>query len=122
MSVRLLVETQGTLAPVGDVAELVDLFVVSLKLAASGVVRTARVVPEAIAALAGTGKAHWKFVATTISDLGEIADLAGEFALRPVWIVPHGTTPGAVLDGQRRLADAVLRRGWNLSTRLHILL
>ncbi len=119
---RLLVETQGTIPPTREVAELVDVFVVSLKLTPSGVARTARIVPDAIAALAVTGKAHWKFAATTISDLREIADLTEEFALRPVWIVPHGTTPAAVLDGQRRLADAVLGRGWNLSTRLHILL
>ncbi|QYN37817.1 7-carboxy-7-deazaguanine synthase QueE [Pseudonocardia sp. DSM 110487] len=121
-SVRLLVETQGTITPAREVAELVDVFVVNVKLAHSGVARTARIVPEAIAALAVTGKAHWKFVARTISDLGEIADLVEEFALRPVWVVPYGTTPAAVLDGQRRLADAVLGRGWNLSTRLHILL
>jgi organic radical activating enzyme len=121
-SARLLVETQGTITPAREVAELVDVFVVSLTLAHSGVARTVRIVPEAIAALAVTGKAHWKFVARTISDLGEIADLAEEFALRPVWVVPHGRTPAAVLDGQRRLADAVLGRGWNLSTRLHILL
>jgi hypothetical protein len=54
--------------------------------------------------------------------LPKFADLAEEFALRPVWIVPHGTTAAAVLDGQRRPADAVLRRGWNLSTRLHVVL
>ncbi|WP_281287876.1 hypothetical protein [Pseudonocardia hierapolitana] len=40
--------------------------------------------------------------------------------MRPVWVVPHATTPGAVLDGQQRLADVVLGRGWNLSPRLHI--
>lgn len=120
--VRLLVETRGTVAPAREVAALVDVFVISLELAHSGVARTARIVPAAIAALADTGKAHWKFAAATISDLGEIADLVEEFALRPVWVVPHGTTAAAVLDGQRRLADAVLRRGWNLSTRLHILL
>jgi organic radical activating enzyme len=121
-SARLVVETQGTITPSRAVAELVDVFVVNLKLAHSGVARTTRIVPEAITALAVTGKAHWKFVAATISDLGEIADLVEEFALRPVWVVPHGTTPAAVLDGQRRLADAVRGRGWNLSTRLHILL
>lgn len=117
-SVGLLVETQGTITPTREVAELVDVFVVGVRLARSGVARTARVVPEAIAALAVTGKAQWKFAAATISDLAEIADLVEEFALRPVWILPHGTTPAAVLDWQQRLADAVLGRGWNLSTRL----
>jgi 7-carboxy-7-deazaguanine synthase len=120
--VRLLVETQGTITPTREVGELVDVFVVSLKLAHSGVARTARIAPDAIAALTATRKAHWKFVARTIRDLGEIADLADEFALRPVWVVPAGATPAAVLEGQRLLADAVLGRGWNLSARLNILL
>lgn len=121
-SMRVLVETRGTVTPTREVAELVDIFVVSPKLAHSGVARSVRIVPETITALVGTGKAHWKFVAATISDLGEIADLVEEFALRPVWVMPRGTSPTAVLDGQRRLADAVLNRGWNMSTRLHILL
>jgi 7-carboxy-7-deazaguanine synthase len=51
-----------------------------------------------------------------------IADLVEQFALAAVWVMPRGTSPAAVLDGQRRLADAVLNRGWNVSTRLHILL
>jgi organic radical activating enzyme len=121
-SVRLVVETQGTITPTREVGRLVDVFVVNVRLAHSGVARTARIAPDAIAALAATRKAHWKFVARTISDLGEIADMVEEFALGPVWVVPHGTTPAAVLDGQRHLADAILGRGWNLSTRLHILL
>lgn len=121
-SMRVLVETRGTVTPTREVAELVDIFVVSPKLANSGVARSARIVPEAFTALAATGKAQWKFVAATVSDLGEIEDLVEEFTLRPVWVMPRGTSPAAVLDGQRRLADAVLGRGWNLSTRLHILL
>jgi 7-carboxy-7-deazaguanine synthase len=121
-SVRILVETNGTITPTHEVAELVDIFVVSPKLAGSGVPRSVRIAPETVTALVATGKAQWKFVATTISELDEIAELAEGFALRPVWITPQGTTPADVLDAQRRLAEAVLRRGWNLSTRLHILL
>lgn len=100
----------------------VELFVVSPKLAHSGVVSDKRIVPTALSALAASGKAQWKFVATGITDLDEIAGLAEEFGLAPVWVMPQGTTPVDVLNGQRILADAVLTRGWNLSTRLHILL
>jgi 7-carboxy-7-deazaguanine synthase len=121
-SMRVLVETRGTVTPTREVAELIDTFVVSPKLAHSGVARSVRIVPEAITALVATGMAHWKFAAATISDLDEIADLVEEFALAPVWVMSRGTSPSAVLDGQRRLADAVLNRGWNVSTRLHILL
>lgn len=119
---RVQVETNGTIAPASEVTEAVDLFVVSPKLANSGVPIGQRIAPMALATLVATGKAQWKFVATDVTDLDEIAGLQDEFGLRPVWVMPQATTPAAVLDGQRRLAEAVLARGWNLSTRLHILL
>lgn len=120
--VRIQVETNGTVVPSTEVAEAVEVFVVSPKLANSGVAFIQRIVPGALTALAATGKAQWKFVVTDVADLDEIVVLAEEFGLRPVWVMPQGTTPTAVLDGQRMLAEAVLARGWNLTTRLHILL
>ena len=119
---RVQVETNGTIAPHSEVIEAVDLFVVSPKLAHSGVAFDKRIVPTALAALAATGKAQWKFVATAVTDLDEIDGLATEFGLAPVWVMPEGTTPASIVAGQRLLVDAVLDRGWNLTTRLHILL
>ncbi len=119
---RIQVETNGTVTPIPEVAEAVHLFVVSPKLANSGVAFGQRIVPTALGSLVETGKTEWKFVATNVADLDEIAALAEEFGLRPVWVMPEGTTPAAILDGQRTLAEAVLVRGWNLTTRLHILL
>jgi 7-carboxy-7-deazaguanine synthase len=119
---RVQVETNGTITPEPDVANAVELFVVSPKLGHSGVAFDKRIVPTALAALAASGRAQWKFVAIGVTDLDEIAGLAEDFGLAPVWVMPQGTTPAAILDGQRTLADAVLARGWNLTTRLHILL
>ncbi|MGW3614033.1 hypothetical protein ACWD6N_29885 [Micromonospora sp. NPDC005163] len=48
--------------------------------------------------------------------------LQERFGLDPVWVMPEGTTSDAVLTGMRDLADAVLARGWHLSSRLHVLL
>lgn len=116
------VETNGTLAPTGTTAGLVSQFNVSPKLANSGVPFERRVVPSALAALRDTGKAAFKFVAAGPEDLDEIQALVDAHDLAPVWVMPEGTTPAAVVDGGRRLADPVIARGWQLSTRLHVLL
>jgi hypothetical protein len=44
-----------------------------------------------------------------------------ELALRSVWIMPEGKTTREINERLAGLADEVVRRGWNLSTRLHIL-
>jgi 7-cyano-7-deazaguanosine (preQ0) biosynthesis protein QueE len=116
------VETNGTLAPTGTTARVVERFNVSPKLANSGVSLERRIVPDALAALLATGKAAFKFVATGPEDLDEIGAIVDAHGLTPVWVMPEGTTPDAVLAGGRRLADAVVARGWSLSTRLHVLL
>ena len=118
------VETNGTLAPGAELAGLVDRWNVSPKLANSGVSPELREVPdalEAFAALAADGRAAFKFVSTGLDDLDEIAALVDRHHLAPVWVMPEGTTSGAVLAGTRALADPVLARGWNLTTRLHVL-
>jgi len=116
------VETNGTLAPTPDTARLVGQFNVSPKLANSGVAPERAIVPGALAALLATGKAAFKFVVAEPADLDEVQAVVDDHHLAPVWIMPEGTTPEAVLDGGRRLAEAVVARGWQLSTRLHILL
>lgn len=118
------VETNGTLAPGPELAGLVARWNVSPKLANSGVAADLREVPGALAALSALGsdgRAAFKFVATGLDDLDEIAALVDRHHLAPVWVMPEGTTSGAVLAGTRALADPVLARGWNLTTRLHVL-
>lgn len=115
------VETNGTIAPAPDVAAAVSAFNVSPKLANSGVPGDRRIRPAALAALAATGKAAFKFVATGPSDLDEIAALAGAHGLAPVWVMPEGTDAATVAARLAALADAVVARGWNLTPRLHVL-
>jgi 7-cyano-7-deazaguanosine (preQ0) biosynthesis protein QueE len=116
------VETNGTIAPTPATAELVARFNVSPKIANSGVDRERAIVPSALAALLATGRAAFKFVASSPADLDEVQALVDEHGLAPVWIMPEGTTASAVLEGGRALADEVVRRGWQLTTRLHVLL
>lgn len=119
---RVQVETNGTRLPTADLTRVVDLFVVSPKLANSGVARRRRVVPEALRALADTRSVAWKFVAVGREDLDEIDALVGAYGLAPVWVMPEGTTAEQILDRARNLVGPVLDRGWHLSLRLHTLL
>ena len=119
---RIEIETAGTIAPEANLLEVVTAFNVSPKLENSGNSLVERYKPVALDALQASGKAAWKFVAKCIEDLDEIGDLAGRHHLRPIYVMPEGTTPDVVSFRAQQLAEAVLDRGWNLTTRLHVLL
>ncbi|XVS60886.1 7-carboxy-7-deazaguanine synthase QueE [Actinosynnema sp. CA-299493] len=120
---RVEVETNGTFVPLPALMAAVSRFTVSPKLSAfgAGMTRRRRIVPEALRAFAACGKAVFKFVVDP-AGLDEVASLADEFDLSPVWVMPEGSTSAAVLRGLRELAEPVLARGWNLTSRLHVLL
>jgi 7-cyano-7-deazaguanosine (preQ0) biosynthesis protein QueE len=115
------VETNGTLAPSTAMAELVAQWNVSPKLANSGVPVDRRIVPGALAALRATGRAVFKLVVGDERELDEVAELVAAHDLAPVWIMPEGTDRTELLDRAAALADEVAARGWNLTTRLHVL-
>ncbi|MEV6905940.1 7-carboxy-7-deazaguanine synthase QueE [Amycolatopsis sp. NPDC051071] len=116
------IETSGTIAPTDVLTSAVTRFNVSPKLAHSGLRRHQRIRPAVLRDLAGSGKAVWKFVVQQVDDLDEVQELVGTYDLHPVWIMPEGTDSSTVLERMRLLADPVLARRWNLSTRLHTLL
>ena len=121
---RIEVETAGTLAPLDEVIELVDRFNVSPKLANSGNPLERRHRPEVLQQLVATGKAALKFVVADPEDLEEAAAIVDEsgVAMHDVWVMAEGTDPDRVISRSRELADSVLARGWNMTTRLHVLL
>jgi organic radical activating enzyme len=116
------VETAGTLAPTAELVELVTRFNVSPKLANSGNPLDRRLRPDVLRAFEATGKAAFKFVAVDIGDLDEIAAIVADSDLTDVWVMPEGTDAGTIVARSRDLAEPVLARGWNLTTRLHVLL
>lgn len=120
--VRVQVETNGTRPPDPRLVELVDLWVVSPKLANSGMDYGSRIVPAALTGLMATGRAAFKFVVTDPdTDFDEIAELVEEFGLAPVWVMPEGDTREKVLAGMDAITEPAVARGWNVSTRLHLL-
>lgn len=118
------IETNGTLAPSRELADRVEHFTVSPKLANSGVDPRKAVVPDALRAFVATGKAAFKFVVAAVPDLDEVATLVETNGIDPatVYVMPEGTTAEAVLGGLRRLAEPTCARGWHLTARLHVLL
>lgn len=120
---RVEIETNGTVAPSrGLVGALRGNFNVSPKLANSGLPWRRRIKPDVLDAFGRSGKAVFKFVVADRGDLEEIAKLEAEFGLAPIWVMPEGADAQTILTCTRLIADEVLTRGWNLTTRLHILL
>jgi 7-cyano-7-deazaguanosine (preQ0) biosynthesis protein QueE len=120
--VEIEVETNGTVVPAPGIVDQVARFNVSPKLANAHVRYGKRIRSPALHALSGTGKAVYKFVVRDTGDLQEIDRLVDEFGLAPVYVMPEGTDPAEVTERMRELAGPVLAHGWNLTTRLHVLL
>ncbi|WP_344437683.1 7-carboxy-7-deazaguanine synthase QueE [Kitasatospora nipponensis] len=118
---RVEFETNGTIAPVPELVAAGVRFNVSPKLASFGVEEGRSIVPSALEAFAASGRAVFKFVASSVADLDRIAELAGIHQLSPVWVMPEGSTAQAVTETTRALADAVAARHWYFTARLHVL-
>ncbi len=128
--VAVEIETNGTLAPGQHVVDQPHVsWNVSPKLAGamSDDAEDRRIVPAVLGAFAGlaaAGRAVFKFVVGQSADLDQVDGLVAEHALDPttVWIMPEGVTPERILSVSRTVADEVLARGYNMTTRLHVLL
>lgn len=116
------IETNGTIAPLPEVVALVAQFNVSPKVRGSGVPAERALRAGALTALRDSGRAVFKFVASDVAELDEIGRVVDQWRLAPVMIMPAGTGPDEILRVSRALADPVLARGWDLTSRLHVLL
>lgn len=123
-------ETNGTLAPDEDLWKFPGVFfTVSPKLDGpmSADPEHKRVVDVALNELAGLARydrACFKFVCSSPAHVDQAAELVDRFHIPPtaVWIMPEGNTPALVLTGGATIADTVLGHGFNMTTRLHVLL
>lgn len=122
-------ETAGSIAP-GELAHLPHVsFNVSPKLASSGNPRELRRNLDAINAFRECA-GIFKFVIDTrnppdvetdlreVQDLIDICNLPGE----RIWLSPCGTTVEEVISGMWALEPIAVKFGWNLSSRLHVLM
>jgi 7-carboxy-7-deazaguanine synthase len=119
---RVEFETNGTVAPSEELAEIVDLFVVSPKLGNSGVPLDRRIRPRILHAFAQI-RSVLKFVLVDPSEIGEAADIAAAAGFGPgrVWLMPEGTSREKVLCGLDALREGAAHAGFHLGSRLHII-
>ncbi|MFD4479867.1 7-carboxy-7-deazaguanine synthase QueE [Streptomyces sp. NPDC058471] len=116
------IETNGTYLPTPELVASGVHFNVSPKLASSSMPERLRIRPAALAALAAAPSKVFKFVACGPQDLPEIDTLVEQHGLTPVMVMPEGRTEEAILQGMRELTPHLLKRGYRLGTRLHVLL
>jgi 7-carboxy-7-deazaguanine synthase len=119
---RVEFETNGSIVPLPDLLSDRVQFNVSPKLASSGADEKQRLAPDALRTLAQANSVY-KFVITAEHrevDLTEAEQLVSTYGLRRVWLMPEGTTRDAVAAGLHALAEPALKRGWGLTTRLHV--
>jgi organic radical activating enzyme len=120
------VETNGTIAPPSYWLRHVEHTTVSPKINTRDP-RKKRIKLPALEAWNGAarqGRAAFKFVARTPADLGAVAEVVQDVGIDAahVWVMPEGTSAHQVLHTHRLLAPHIEERGWNTTTRLHVLL
>ena len=122
--IRFEVETNGTVMPLPDFEVYIDRFNVSPKLSNSNQPAANRIKPDVLRALNDTGRAAFKFVVTGPQDMDEIDDIVSECDIdaENIWIMGEGRSAAAVESHQESVIIDVLERGWNMTTRLHVLL
>ncbi|MBM4361529.1 MAG: 7-carboxy-7-deazaguanine synthase QueE [Deltaproteobacteria bacterium] len=116
------VETNGTLAPLPELAARVDQWNVSPKLSASGDPERRRLVPRALEALLGTGRAWLKLVVDSAADSEEATALVARLAWprERVLFMPRAATRDALHEALPRVTSLARGAGFGLSPRLHV--
>jgi 7-carboxy-7-deazaguanine synthase len=116
------VETNGTIAPNDALAERVDQWNVSPKLANSGDPERLRLRPEVLSAFRKTGRAFLKLVVESPADADEAEALVRsvDWPRNCVLLMAQAATRETLAErGPLVLTDA-LRRGFGYSPRLHV--
>jgi 7-carboxy-7-deazaguanine synthase len=123
MMPRIEIETAGTIwnEALSDMDAV--FFNVSPKLASSGNTPKERYKWSVLNRFGQSDRAIFKFVVTSSYDFDEIEDLIGATKIPKArtYIMPEGATKARFLETQQALAEEAIQRGFNLTTRLHIL-
>ncbi|KKM13346.1 hypothetical protein LCGC14_1717130 [marine sediment metagenome] len=120
---QLEIETAGTISPHPDLLSKTLHFNVSPKLAHSGNELSLRYKPEVLKRFNTLTECSFKFVVGGIEDFSEIDSIVRECLIdrEKIWIMPEGRSPATIARTTELVADEVVLRGWNLTTRLQVL-
>lgn len=116
------IETNGTFAPTETLAQLVDLFMVSPKLAHSGNAPEQALDFGALALYAGLPSATFKFVVREPADLRDVEAFAQRFDAprERIYVMPEGADSETVRARLEQLTPHAIRAGFHISDRLHL--
>ncbi len=116
------IETNGTYPPSAEMVACISWWNCSPKLSNNGLSAAENVVPEALRAIAATGRADFKFVIQSRRDLDELEiTYSGLIPHNRIILMPEGTTPAKIDQVGRWLLEECRNRGYRFSSRLHIL-
>jgi len=121
---RIEVETNGTLCPVPALAETVDQWNVSPKLANSGNSVRLRTVASAVTLLAAQPNAYFKFVVSYPSEIEEVQQIVVDRGIQVerVIVMPEAEDIVTLAERARSLVPACRAAGFGFSTRLQVTL
>jgi organic radical activating enzyme len=116
------VETNGTIAPGAALAERIDQWNVSPKLANAGDPERLRLKPDVLHAFAATGRAFLKLVVESPADAGEAEALVHslDWPRDRVLLMAQASTREALAARGPLVAAAALSRNFRYSPRLHV--
>lgn len=121
---RIELETNGTILPNGRTLENVDQFNVSPKLSNSGMPYEKRIKPNVLSRYNETGKADFKFVVDTETDIGEVLQIVSEVGISKgnVYLMPQGRTEDEQLSREQWVAELCKKYQFNFTPRLQVAL
>ncbi len=120
-TMRIEVETNGTLETWPELRTAVHQFNVGVKLANSGVEENRRLVPKAIESFPAD-QSILKFVVDSPQDIGEVKEIQQRFGIEDsrIWIMPEGKTMEEIVAVTTQVAPLVIEKRWNLTSRLQV--
>jgi len=121
---RIEIETNGTIVPATELANLINYWSVSPKLASSGNPPSSREVPKAYEFFGRLPSSHLKFVIETEADLTEVQSILQKYNLphERIILMPQAQDRETLLSRSRWLVEHCKNHGYLFSTRLQILL
>ena len=119
---RIEIETNGTIAPCEELAELVDQWNVSPKTANAAHPEADRLREEALRAFAARPNAWFKFVVQGKGDLVEVEALMEKAGIprERVLLMPEGQDAETLRAREAWLAPLARKKGFGYTPRLHI--